>query len=78
MEAVEASRVVGQGLADVVAVGRQMIADPASAGKILAGKSGEIVQCQECYTCYATIRRGLACSVNRELVGPASYRATRS
>ena len=54
---------------DVVAIGRQMIADPDSAGKILAGKSSEIVPCEECMTCFATIGRGkpMACKVNRNL-----------
>jgi 2,4-dienoyl-CoA reductase-like NADH-dependent reductase (Old Yellow Enzyme family) len=56
---------------DIVAIGRQMIADPDAAGKILAGKSSEIVPCEECMTCYATIGRGkpLACKVNRNLPG---------
>jgi 2,4-dienoyl-CoA reductase-like NADH-dependent reductase (Old Yellow Enzyme family) len=56
---------------DIVAIGRQMIADPDAAGKILAGKSNEIVPCEECMTCYATIGRGkpLACKVNRNLPG---------
>jgi 2,4-dienoyl-CoA reductase-like NADH-dependent reductase (Old Yellow Enzyme family) len=56
---------------DIVAIGRQMIADPDAAGKILAGKSSEIVPCEECMTCYATIGRGkpMACKVNRNLPG---------
>jgi 2,4-dienoyl-CoA reductase-like NADH-dependent reductase (Old Yellow Enzyme family) len=56
---------------DIVAIGRQMIADPDAAGKILAGKSSEIVPCEECMTCYATIVRGkpMACKVNRNLPG---------
>jgi 2,4-dienoyl-CoA reductase-like NADH-dependent reductase (Old Yellow Enzyme family) len=54
---------------DIVAIGRQMIVDPDSAGKILAGKAGEIVPCEECMTCFATIGRGeaMACKVNRNL-----------
>jgi 2,4-dienoyl-CoA reductase-like NADH-dependent reductase (Old Yellow Enzyme family) len=56
---------------DIVAIGRQMIADPDAAGKILAGKSSEIVPCEECMTCFATIGRGkpMACKVNRNLPG---------
>lgn len=56
---------------DIVAIGRQMIADPDAAGKILAGKSSEIVSCKECMTCFATIGRGvpMACKVNRNLPG---------
>lgn len=54
---------------DIVAVGRQMIVDPDTAGKILAGKSSEIVFCEECMTCFATIGRGkaMACKVNKNL-----------
>lgn len=56
---------------DIVAIGRQMIADPDTAGKILAGKNSEIVSCEECMTCFATIGRGvpMACKVNRNLPG---------
>jgi 2,4-dienoyl-CoA reductase-like NADH-dependent reductase (Old Yellow Enzyme family) len=56
---------------DIVAIGRQMIADPDAAGKILSGKSSEIVPCEECMTCFATIGRGkpMACKVNRNLPG---------
>jgi 2,4-dienoyl-CoA reductase-like NADH-dependent reductase (Old Yellow Enzyme family) len=56
---------------DIVAIGRQMIADPEAAGKILAGKSSEIVPCEECMTCFATIGGGkpMACEVNRNLPG---------
>jgi 2,4-dienoyl-CoA reductase-like NADH-dependent reductase (Old Yellow Enzyme family) len=58
---------------DIVAIGRQMIVDPDTAGKILAGKGSEIVPCEECMTCFATIGRGepMACKVNRNLPGAA-------
>jgi 2,4-dienoyl-CoA reductase-like NADH-dependent reductase (Old Yellow Enzyme family) len=56
---------------DIVAVGRQMIADPATAGKILAGRSDEIMRCDECMTCFATIGSGkpMGCKLNRNLPG---------
>ncbi len=56
---------------DIIAIGRQMIADPDTAGKILSGKSSEIVPCEECMTCFATIGRGkpMGCKVNRNLPG---------
>ncbi len=56
---------------DIVAIGRQMIADPAAAGKILAGKTNEIIRCEECMTCFATIGSGkpMGCKVNRNLPG---------
>jgi 2,4-dienoyl-CoA reductase-like NADH-dependent reductase (Old Yellow Enzyme family) len=51
---------------DIVAIGRQMIADPDAAGKILAGKHEEI-----CMTCFATIGKGkpMGCEVNLSLPG---------
>ena len=60
---------------DIVAIGRQMIVDPDAAGKILAGKGDEIVRCEECMTCFATIGSGkpMACKVNRKL--PRSRRS---
>ncbi|MBW2440237.1 MAG: NADH:flavin oxidoreductase [Deltaproteobacteria bacterium] len=56
---------------DIVAIGRQMIADPDAAGKILAGKGDEIIRCEECMTCFATIGKGkpMGCKVNRNLPG---------
>jgi 2,4-dienoyl-CoA reductase-like NADH-dependent reductase (Old Yellow Enzyme family) len=56
---------------DIVAIGRQMIADPDTTGKILAGKGNEIVPCEECMTCFATIGLGkpMACKVNQNLPG---------
>ena len=56
---------------DIVAIGRQMIADPDAAGKILAGKANEIIRCEECMTCFATIGSGkpMGCKVNRKLPG---------
>ena len=57
---------------DVVAIGRQMIADPDAAGKILAGKDSDILLCEECMTCFGSLRKGvpLACKVNRNLPRP--------
>ncbi|MEJ2170050.1 MAG: NADH:flavin oxidoreductase [Desulfobacterales bacterium] len=56
---------------DIVAIGRQMIVDPAATEKILAGKSDEIIRCEECMTCFASIRseKPMACKVNRKLPG---------
>jgi hypothetical protein len=48
-----------------------MIADSDAAGKILAGKTDEIIRCEECMTCFATIGKGkpMGCKVNRNLPG---------
>jgi len=62
---------VRDSLIDIVAIGRQMIVDPDAAGKVLSGKSSEIIPCEECMTCFATIGRGkpMGCKVNRNLPG---------
>ena len=56
---------------DLIAIGRQMIADPDTATKILSGNSSEIIRCEECMTCFATIGRGdpMGCKVNENLPG---------
>ena len=61
---------------DIVAIGRQMIADPDSAGKILTGKNSEIIACEECMTCFATIGSGkpMSCKVNKTLPGARDSR----
>ena len=66
-----AAEAVGDLPIDIVAIGRQMIADPDAAGKILAGNSDDIVRCDECMTCFATIGSGkpMGCKVNRNLPG---------
>ena len=66
-----AEKAVRDSQIDVVAIGRQMIADPDTVGKILAGKESEIVLCEECMTCFATIGQGkpMGCKVNRNLPG---------
>lgn len=64
-----AAESVRNSLMDVVAIGRQMIADPDAAGKMLSGKDSEILPCEECMTCFGSIRKGvpLTCKVNRNL-----------
>jgi 2,4-dienoyl-CoA reductase-like NADH-dependent reductase (Old Yellow Enzyme family) len=64
-----AADAVAQTGVDVVAIGRQMIADPDTAGKILSGKGSEIVPCKECLNCFASIWKGepVSCTVNQGL-----------
>jgi len=54
---------------DLIAVGRQMICDPKTARKMLDENYGDIIPCDECLKCFATIGRGdpMACKVNRNL-----------
>lgn len=71
----EAARAVEEGLVDLVAIGRQMIADPLAAEKILSGRGAEIVQCRECRSCFASIGKGMpmVCSTNGNPAGTPVY-----
>ena len=54
---------------DMVAIGRQMICDPDTARKMLEGKDNEIIACDECLYCFATIGKAapMGCKVNKNL-----------
>jgi 2,4-dienoyl-CoA reductase-like NADH-dependent reductase (Old Yellow Enzyme family) len=48
-----AEDILTQGKADLVAIGRQLIADPFWPKKVMEGRTGEIVACDGCNTlCY--------------------------
>lgn len=47
----QAERAVSEGLVDMVAVGRGILADPAWASKALSGREAEIVTCRQCRLC---------------------------
>jgi len=63
-----AQAVLDAGQADLVALGRPLIADPQAAAKLLAGREEEILPCRECHACFKGIRDGsVRCSVNEAL-----------
>ncbi len=67
----QAQRVLDQGQADLVAIARQVIADPTSPRKLLTGHDTDILRCRECFSCFASIRKGpLRCTVNKQLPAP--------
>jgi 2,4-dienoyl-CoA reductase-like NADH-dependent reductase (Old Yellow Enzyme family)/thioredoxin reductase len=47
-----AERIIAEGKADVVSMGRQMIADPEFANKATSGRADEIRSCLRCCVCY--------------------------
>jgi 2,4-dienoyl-CoA reductase-like NADH-dependent reductase (Old Yellow Enzyme family) len=50
---------LGEGKADLVAIGRQMIADPLFAKKIMNDSNNDpVTSCIECLNCFKTIQRG--------------------
>ncbi len=65
-----AERVLAAGEADLVGVGRNFLADPALATKMLAGRADEIVRCRECFVCLTRTvvqQRPIRCAVNKAL-----------
>ncbi|MGA2081863.1 MAG: NADH:flavin oxidoreductase [Holophaga sp.] len=63
-----AQEVLDRGQADLVALARQLIADPRAAEKLLTGRDEEINRCRECLSCFAAIRKGgVKCAVNPAL-----------
>ena len=54
---------------DMVAIGRQMICDPETAQKMLDGNDKDIIACDECLKCFASIGKGvpMACKINKKL-----------
>jgi 2,4-dienoyl-CoA reductase-like NADH-dependent reductase (Old Yellow Enzyme family)/thioredoxin reductase len=63
-------QVLGQGLADMVALGRPLVADPDLPRKIEEGRENEIMRCGSCLQgCLARMKAGgeLGCSINPEV-----------
>lgn len=69
--------VVAEGKADMVVMGRALIADPEIPNKVMANAGDEIVKCLRCYTCMAErpVTQTRRCAINprigRELEGLA-------
>jgi NADPH-dependent 2,4-dienoyl-CoA reductase/sulfur reductase-like enzyme len=61
-----AEAVVAEGKADMVAIGRQLIADPHWPRKVADGRVEDIIPCISCNSCFETgfTGTGLRCSVN--------------
>ncbi|MEZ7898856.1 MAG: FAD-dependent oxidoreductase [Flaviflexus sp.] len=62
----DAEELIASGAADLVALGRALIADPNWPRKAQEGREDEIVPCIRCLQCYhiSTNRRHVGCSVN--------------
>jgi len=61
-----ADAALGQGL-DLVAIARQIIADPLAPKKLLEGQHLQINRCKSCLNCFKTIREGgIMCPINTE------------
>jgi 2,4-dienoyl-CoA reductase-like NADH-dependent reductase (Old Yellow Enzyme family)/thioredoxin reductase len=62
-----ANRILEEQKADLISMGRALIADPELPAKALQGRTEEIIPCISCNRCIQSIRKGaLACAVNPE------------
>jgi len=62
-----ADRILEEKKADLISMGRALIADPELPAKALQGRTEEIIPCISCNRCIQSIRKGaLACAVNPE------------
>jgi 2,4-dienoyl-CoA reductase-like NADH-dependent reductase (Old Yellow Enzyme family)/thioredoxin reductase len=70
-----AEALLAEGKADLVAIGRQLIADPFWPSKVAAGQIEDIVPCLSCNVCLDTAfsAEELKCSVNASLAKEAEY-----
>jgi 2,4-dienoyl-CoA reductase-like NADH-dependent reductase (Old Yellow Enzyme family)/thioredoxin reductase len=74
-----ANRIVEEGRADLVSMGRALIADPELPVKAREGRTGEIIPCISCNRCILSIRKGpLHCAVNPETGREGSLRVERT
>jgi len=62
-----ADKILEEGKADLISMGRALIADPNLPAKALHGRTDEITPCISCNRCILSIRKGaLQCAVNPE------------
>jgi 2,4-dienoyl-CoA reductase (NADPH2) len=78
-----AEKILRQGKADFIAMGRPLLADPELPNKISSGRQNEIRKCIYCYTCVHQIfvRNNICCAINpavgKESEPPPAPRGTR-
>jgi 2,4-dienoyl-CoA reductase (NADPH2) len=61
----QAEQALEEEQADMVAIGRGLIADPELVTKTLEGRSDEVVECTDCLQCYMPGEEpGTTCQVN--------------
>ena len=75
---VMADQIVREGKADLVAMGRALIADPYLPQKAEAGRLTEIVPCLSCNRCIQTLRKdAVRCAVNPEAGNEEPFRFSK-
>jgi 2,4-dienoyl-CoA reductase-like NADH-dependent reductase (Old Yellow Enzyme family) len=64
----QAEAVLENGMADMVALGRALIADPSLVTKTLDGRADEVVECTSCMQCFVPGQEpGITCQVNEDM-----------
>jgi 2,4-dienoyl-CoA reductase-like NADH-dependent reductase (Old Yellow Enzyme family)/thioredoxin reductase len=74
-----ANRVLEENKADLISMGRALIADPNLPTKALQGRTEEIIPCISCNRCILSIRKGaLQCAVNPETGREAMFKLEKA
>lgn len=61
----EMNRIICDGDADIIYVGRQLMADPDTPNKWMTGRDDEVIPCTRCLNCIGNFHRGVkGCDVN--------------
>jgi 2,4-dienoyl-CoA reductase-like NADH-dependent reductase (Old Yellow Enzyme family) len=64
----QAEAAIEQGMADMVAMGRALIADPELVTKTLEGKAGDVAECTACLQCFVPGKDpGIRCPLNPDI-----------
>jgi 2,4-dienoyl-CoA reductase-like NADH-dependent reductase (Old Yellow Enzyme family) len=67
----KAEEILAAGAADLVAVGRAMVADPALVNKSFKGNEQDVMECLDCWECFSTMSdddgSGMKCPQNTDL-----------
>jgi 2,4-dienoyl-CoA reductase-like NADH-dependent reductase (Old Yellow Enzyme family)/thioredoxin reductase len=74
-----ADRIVREGKADLVSMGRALIADPHLPNKAKEGRSNEITPCVSCNKCIQTLRKDVVrCTVNPEAGNEVQFKYSKA
>jgi pyruvate/2-oxoglutarate dehydrogenase complex dihydrolipoamide dehydrogenase (E3) component len=74
-----ANQIIQDGKADLISMGRALIADPYLPAKAKENRFGDIILCISCNKCIQTLRKdSVRCAVNPEAGNEASFKAEKS
>ncbi|UCE56010.1 MAG: FAD-dependent oxidoreductase [Desulfobacterales bacterium] len=74
-----ADQVIGEGKADMISMGRALIADPHLPNKAKKGRFDEIIPCISCNKCVQTMRKdSVRCTVNPETGNEGQFRFSKA